>query len=76
VARGAIATAEERLAAAERTYQLVARRWQEGIAPQIELLDARTSFTAAGLNLILTRYEYAARWVELERAAALRDLDR
>ena len=76
VARTAIATAEDRLAAAERTYQLVERRWQEGIAPQIELLDARTAFTSAGLNLILTRYEYAARWVELERAAALRPLDR
>jgi outer membrane protein TolC len=76
VARGAIATAEDRLAAAQRTYQLVERRWQEGIAPQIELLDARTAFTAAGLNVILTRYEYAARWVELERAAALRHLDR
>lgn len=75
VARGAIATAEDRLAAARRTYELVERRYQEGIAPQIELIDARTAFTSAGLNLILTRYDYAARWVELERAAALRELN-
>jgi outer membrane protein TolC len=74
VARGAIATAEDRLAAARRTYELVERRYQEGIAPQIELIDARTVYTSAGLNLILTRYDYAARWVEVERAAALRDL--
>lgn len=74
VARSAIATAEDRLAAARRTYELVERRYQEGIAPQIELIDARTAFTSAGLNLILTRYDYAARWVELERAAALREL--
>lgn len=74
VARGAIATAEDRLAAARRTYELVERRYQEGIAPQIELIDARTAFTSAGLNLILTRYDYAARWVEVERAAALRQL--
>jgi outer membrane protein TolC len=74
VARGAIATAEDRLAAARRTYELVERRYQEGIAPQIELIDARTAYTSAGLNLILTRYDYAARWVELERAAALREL--
>jgi outer membrane protein TolC len=74
VARGAIATATDRLAAARRTYELVERRYQEGIAPQIELIDARTAYTSAGLNLILTRYDYAARWVEVERAAALRDL--
>jgi outer membrane protein TolC len=74
VARGAIATAEDRLAAARRTYELVERRYQEGIAPQIEFIDARTAFTSAGLNLILTRYDYAARWVEVERAAALRQL--
>jgi outer membrane protein TolC len=74
VARGAIATAEDRLAAARRTYELVERRYQEGIAPQIELIDARTAYTSAGLNLILTRYDYAARWVQVERAAALRDL--
>ena len=75
VARGAIATAEDRLAAARRTYELVERRYQEGIAAQIELIDARTAFTRAGLNLILTRYDYAARRVELERAAALRNLN-
>jgi outer membrane protein TolC len=73
-AAGAIATAEDRLAAARRTYELVQRRYQEGIASQIELLDARTTYTSAGLNLILTRYDYAAHWVEVERAAALREL--
>ena len=74
VARGAIETADARLAAARRTFELVTRRWQEGIAPQIELVDARTAFTNAQLNRILTGYEYAERYVELERAAALREL--
>lgn len=75
VARAAIATAEDRVAAARRTYQIVARKYEEGMAPQIELLDARTTLTSAELNLIVTRYGYAARRVELERAAALRDLN-
>jgi outer membrane protein TolC len=74
VARAALATADERLAAAERTHALVQRRWEQGLAPQIELLDARGAFTRAALNRTLTRYAYAQRWVELERAAALRDL--
>jgi outer membrane protein TolC len=74
VARAALATADERLAAAERTHALVRRRWEQGLAPQVELLDARSAFTRAALNQAITRYAYAGRWVELERAAALREL--
>ncbi len=74
VARAAIGTARERLDVARRGFDLVARRYREGMASQIELLDARRALTAAGLNEILTRYDYATRYVELERAAALRPL--
>ncbi len=76
VAQSAIATAGERLDVARRGFDLVARRYREGMASQIELLDARRALTAAGLNEILTRYDYATRFVELERAAALRPLGR
>lgn len=73
-ARAAVATAGARVAAARRSFELVSRRWQEGIAPHVEFLDARTALTGAELNLILTRYGLALRQVELEHAAALRDL--
>jgi outer membrane protein TolC len=72
VARGALDTAEDRLLAARRTFELVSRRYEEGMAAQIEFLDARVAYTNAELNRILTHYEYAVRWVELERVAALR----
>lgn len=71
VAGGARATAADRLASAERSYHLVDRKYREGAAPQVELIDARTSYTAARLNLILTSYDYFTRCVELDRAAAL-----
>jgi outer membrane protein TolC len=74
VARDAIATAEARLAAAGRSFDLVRRRYQEGLATQVEFLDARTAFTSADLNRSATVYRYAIRYVDLERAAALRDL--
>jgi len=74
VARAAIATADTRLAAARRTFDLVRRRYEEGVAGQIEFLDARTAYTGAEINRILTAYTFAIRWVELERAAAFRDL--
>jgi len=74
VARDAIATAEARLAAARRSFELVRRRYEEGLASQVEFLDARTAYTSAELNRVVTVYRYAIRYVDLERAAALRDL--
>jgi outer membrane protein TolC len=74
VARAAIATAEARLEAARRTSTLVRRRFEEGAASSFELVDARAALTSAELNRVLTAYRYAIRWVDLERAAALRDL--
>lgn len=74
VARAAIATADDRLAAARRTFELVRRRYEEGAASPIELVDARTAFTSAELNRVVTGYQYALRYVDLERAAALRDI--
>jgi outer membrane protein TolC len=75
VARDAISTAEVGLAAARRSFELVRRRYEEGLASQVEFLDARTSFTNAELNRVITVYRYAIRYVDLERAAALRDLN-
>jgi len=75
VAQASVSVAGERLEAAKRTFELVSRRYQEGAASALELLDARTTYTAAELNQVVTRYDYAAKYVELERAAALRDLD-
>jgi len=72
VAQAAIATADDRLAAARRTFELVRRRYEEGAASPIELVDARTSLTSAELNRVVTAYQYALRYVDLERAAALR----
>ena len=75
VARAAIKTADDRVAAAQRTFDLVRRRYEEGVASQIEFLDARTQLTNAQLNRTLTAHRYAMRYVDLERAAALRTLD-
>jgi outer membrane protein len=76
VARDAIGTAEARLAAARRSFELVRRRYEEGLASQVEFIDARTAYTNADLNRVVTVYRYAIRYVDLERAAALRELDR
>ncbi|HEX6063231.1 MAG TPA: TolC family protein [Longimicrobiales bacterium] len=75
VAGRAMQAARDRLNAARRSFELVSRRHAEGMAPQIEYIDARTSLTNAELNSILTQYQYAADYVELERVAALRTIE-
>lgn len=71
VADRSIVTAEHRLRSARQSYKLVNRRYEEGMATQIELLDARTSLTRAELNLAVTQYDLLIRYAELERAGAL-----
>jgi outer membrane protein TolC len=71
VAQTAIGTATDRLTAASRTFELVQRRYSEGMASQLELLDARTALTSAQLNRLITTYDFYQRVVDYERAAAL-----
>ena len=75
VARTAITTATDRLTAAARTFELVQRRYGEGLASQLELLDARTTLTTAQLNRLITTYDFYQRVVDYERAAALSPLE-
>lgn len=71
VAREALPAAHERLTAARRTWELVAKRHAIGAASLLELLDARTNFTNAALNDVFSTYDYWERCAELDRAAAL-----
>ena len=66
----ALTVAAARLASALRSYELVRRKYGEGLAAPIELLDARTAYTAAATNAVLTQYDFFERCVELDRAAA------
>ncbi len=72
VARQGLAAATARLDAARRAFQLVDRRFGEGLASHLEWSDARSQMTASELNLVLSRYTLAARVIDLERASALR----
>jgi outer membrane protein TolC len=75
VSRKAIHAAQDRVNAARRSFELMRRRHTEGVASQLEFVDARTALTSAELNWILTRHQYVANYIELERVAALRTLD-
>ena len=61
-------TAAARAAAAQAAFRIATRKRDEGMMSQLEFLDARTSLSAAELNLNALRYEVLARQADLDYA--------
>jgi outer membrane protein len=70
VAEKSYSAAIDRLESARKSFEIVERKYREGNAPQIEFLDARTTFTRAGVNKVVTQYDYFIKEAELERVTA------
>jgi outer membrane protein TolC len=71
--RSALQTLEalnDEVQSAVETYRFAERRFREGQALQIELIDARTQLTGAQLNYSLAQLAVLTRAAELERATA------
>jgi outer membrane protein len=71
VARESYGAAVDRVESAARAFEIVSRKYGEGMAPHIEFLDARVSMTGAEVNLIVTKFDYHIRYAEYERAIGL-----
>jgi outer membrane protein TolC len=63
-------TALARAVASRETFRIVSRKRDEGIASQVEFLDARNTLSNAELNLNLTRFDGLIRRAEYEYATA------
>jgi outer membrane protein TolC len=70
VGQHAIATATERLTSARRSFELMQKKYEQGLASQLELLDARNAWTTAALNRVVTTFDAYQRAVQFARAAA------
>ena len=70
VSEVSISSARDQLRSANKTFEIIDRKFREGISRQIEFIDARSTMTNAELNYIVTTFEYYIRLAELERAVA------
>jgi len=68
VSREGIKTAEERLTAAKSSWEITKKKYGQGESSQIEYIDARTAFSNAEINEIVTKYDYLIQCANLERA--------
>lgn len=58
---------------AGETFRMVARKYDQGMASQVEYLDARTTLTSARTGETIARYEYLIQLAELESATGAFD---
>lgn len=52
------------------TYDLVNKKYKEGMVSQVELIDARTSYTNASIQNIISKYDIWISLAEYERVTA------
>jgi outer membrane protein TolC len=74
VTEKSLAAARERLTAARKSFELIDRMYREGMAPQIEVLNARNSLTQAEVNAAVCEYDCHIRFAELEKVIAVRTI--
>ncbi len=71
VARKAIQQSRDRVESAGKSFAIVKKKYQNGMSPQIEYLDYRTTLTGAEIERIIAIYDFHIRCAEFERAAAM-----
>jgi outer membrane protein TolC len=76
VARKSIVSAEDRLTSARKSFEIVNKKYEQGMSSQIEYLDARNSLTQAQLNQVIIRYSYQIRLAEFEKVTGRREVNK
>jgi outer membrane protein TolC len=76
VAEKTINATNERLESFRKSYKIIKRKYAEGMASQIEYLDARNKLTQAEVQAIIAQYDYKQKYAQLEQIVALVDLSK
>jgi outer membrane protein len=59
----------------EKSYEIVNKKYNEGMAALVEFLDARNNMTNSQINRILANYDYYTSFAELERVTSFYKLN-
>jgi outer membrane protein TolC len=70
VAGSAVRSAEDRLHSSRAAFHIVSKKYEQGMVPQIEYMQARSDYTNAEIKYIVARYDFFIQAAKLERAAA------
>lgn len=67
LAQKKIEVADKQALSSEASFVIINKKYNQGMSPMVEFLDARTNMTRSQINRILSNYDYHARFAELER---------
>ncbi|MCI0513880.1 TolC family protein [candidate division KSB1 bacterium] len=67
VASQSMVAAEEQVTSARQSFKIVNKKFEAGLAPQIEFFQAQTQLTRAEMNHVITRYDYQIKYAEFAR---------
>jgi len=76
VALKAVEAATESAESARQSFRMVRRKYEEGLAPHVAFLDARTAHTRAEVQRIIAMFDAQIHRAELERSAAMYPINR
>ncbi len=76
VSQRSIQSAQDRLNSAMKSFEIVNKKYEVGMIPQVQYLDARNNWIQAEVNHTVTIFDYHIRQAEFERIVALYDLDK
>jgi outer membrane protein TolC len=71
VARKTIDVARQQVESAHASFKIIRKKFEEGVAAQIEYLDAQTTLTNAAINEVISEYDYYITYANFERIVAL-----
>ena len=65
-----IEVSNRQLISSQASFNLVNKKYQQGMITVVEYIDARTNFTNAQINNIISTFDYYIRYAEMERITA------
>jgi outer membrane protein TolC len=71
VAGKSLEAARDRLQSTKKTFRLVRKKYEQGMTPQIDYLDARTRMTNAEIGVIIAEYDLLIKSVEFDKSIGM-----
>ncbi len=75
VAKKAIISTHDTLKSQKEAFSIVAKKYEQGMVPQIEHIKARNDYTSAEISHIIAIYDYYIKEAHLERVSAMYSLN-
>ena len=71
ISRESINVAQQRFKSSQASFKIISKKYEEGVSPQIEYLDAQTNLSRASINEVLSEYDFYITYADFERYVAL-----